>query len=44
MNHIIYNHIKVEISLHFVGIWPTVRLPLFLLLLGTLPNKQQCYR
>ena len=25
INHINDNHIKVEVSLHFLGIWPTVR-------------------
>ena len=24
INHINYDHIKFEVSLHFVGIWPTV--------------------
>ena len=25
INHITDNHIKFEVSLHFLGIWPTVR-------------------
>ena len=28
INHINNNHIKFEVSLHFLGIWPTVRSPI----------------
>jgi hypothetical protein len=39
INHINENHIKFEVSLHFWGIWPSVRLKVAAYILAASPEK-----